>query len=138
VIVIDSNIAVAALRSNRGASFLLMDQVASKEVHFAISTALILVYEDAALRQRAEIQLSDDELEAYIDSIAALGHAYFPFFLWRPFLPDPKDDHVLELAVVSQAKEIVTFNLRDFRGIEKFGIRAITPKDFLIEKGVIK
>lgn len=115
-----------------------MDRVASKEVEFVISTALILEYEDAALRQRAEIQLSDDELEALFDSIAALGHPHFPFILWRPFLPDPKDDHVLERAVVSQVKEIVTFNHRDFRGIEKFGIRAISPNDFLIEKGVIQ
>jgi hypothetical protein len=27
------------------------------------------------------------------------------------------------------------FNLKDFRGIEKFGIVAITPGDFLKEKG---
>lgn len=136
MVVIDTNVIVSALRSRLGASFLLMDQVAALEIEFAISTALILEYEDVILRQRDEISLSDSDLEGYIDSVVALGKAFRPFFLWRPFLSDPKDDHILELAVVSESTEIITFNTKDFREVGKFGIRAITPKDFLKEKGV--
>jgi predicted nucleic acid-binding protein len=55
---------------------------------------------------------------------------------WRPYLRDPKDDLVLELAVGSQSAETVTYDIHDFVGIEKFGIRLIRPADFLSELGV--
>lgn len=38
---------------------------------------------------------------------------------------------VLELAVTAGCKYILTYNVHDFRGSEKFGIEAITPKVFL-------
>jgi predicted nucleic acid-binding protein len=47
---------------------------------------------------------------------------------------DPQDDHVLELAVESSAKFIGTYNRRDFMGAEKFGIKVVTPNEFL--KGI--
>ena len=53
------------------------------------------------------------------------------FFLWRPFLKDPKDDFILELAIESKSEFIITYNKSDFKGIEKFGISALTPKEFL-------
>jgi predicted nucleic acid-binding protein len=56
---------------------------------------------------------------------------YEIYFLWRPFLRDPKDDFLLELAVESQSEYIVTYNIRDFEGAEQFGIKAINPKEFL-------
>lgn len=40
---------------------------------------------------------------------------------------------VLELAVEARCECIVTFNTRDFVGVEKFGLRAITPGEFLRE-----
>ncbi len=46
-------------------------------------------------------------------------------------MKDEKDDMILELAIASQADYIVTFNLKDFRNIELFGIETITPKNFL-------
>ena len=52
-------------------------------------------------------------------------------FLWRPHLPDPKDDLVLELALAGGAPFIITHNIRDFQGVDAFGIRAVTPDDFL-------
>ena len=38
---------------------------------------------------------------------------------------------VLELAVEANCPYVVTFNLKDFRGVEAFGIKAILPADFL-------
>jgi predicted nucleic acid-binding protein len=60
------------------------------------------------------------------------------FYLWRPFLKDPKDDLVLEVAVESQARYIITFNKRDFKGVDQFGIEVVTPRDFLMIKGILK
>lgn len=59
------------------------------------------------------------------------------FFLWRPFLKDPKDDMVLELAVEAQCEYIVTFNQKDFVGSDQFGIAVVTPQEFLRKTGVI-
>jgi hypothetical protein len=50
------------------------------------------------------------------------------------FLSPPKDDMVLEAAVASQSRYIITHNLRDFTGsgIEgHFGITPIRPREFL-------
>ena len=44
---------------------------------------------------------------------------------------------VLELAVDAGAPVIVTFNLRDFVGVDRFGIRALTPREYLQDIGEI-
>ena len=66
------------------------------------------------------------------------AHLQEIYFYWRPFLPDANDDMLLELAVASQSLFIVTFNVKDFRGVEKFNIQAITPQNFLRKIGEIK
>jgi hypothetical protein len=38
---------------------------------------------------------------------------------------------VLELAVTANFQYILTYNVNDVKGSEKFGIEAITPKAFL-------
>ena len=38
---------------------------------------------------------------------------------------------ILELAIALQADYLVTFNLKDFGGIELFGTKAVLPADFL-------
>lgn len=50
-------------------------------------------------------------------------------------LPDPKDDMVLELAVDAGSPVIVSFNTRDFVGVHRFGIRMVTPREYLQEIG---
>ena len=71
------------------------------------------------------------EVDEFLDSMVLLGSRYASYFLWRPFLQDSKDDMVLELAVVSGATEILTYNLKDFKGMEKFGIVAMSPLNYL-------
>jgi len=53
------------------------------------------------------------------------------YFLLRPFLPDANDDFVIELAVAAQVRFIVTHNVRDFAGAEEYGVRVLTPLEFL-------
>ena len=53
------------------------------------------------------------------------------FFLWRPFLPDPNDDMILELAFAANCRYIVTHNVRHFRGCERLGVEVVTPGEFL-------
>ncbi|MDF1679292.1 PIN domain-containing protein [Ponticaulis sp.] len=53
----------------------------------------------------------------------------------RAPLPDPDDEHVLELALSAKASVIVTENLRDFpkKALSGTGIRAINTDHFLTE-----
>lgn len=125
------NIIIAALRSKRGASNKLLSLVGTKKFEIHDSVALILEYEDVLQRHRAELGLSEEEISVFIDSLCAMAHHHKIHFLWRPFLTDVNDELVLELAVSADCEYILTHNISDFRGSERFGIRAVTPKEFL-------
>ena len=130
-IVIDTNVFITSLRSKNGASFKLLYEADRKKFIQCISTPLIFEYESAAKRQLKECNLLDDDLDAILNKLCKISEKCKIFFLWRPFLKDSRDDFILELAVESQSEYIITYNIRHFKGIEKFGIRAITPKEFL-------
>ncbi len=130
-IVLDTNVIIAALRSKRGASYKLLSLVGTHQFEIHDSVALILEYEDVIQRHREGLGLSNKEVSIFIDTLCSMAHHHKIYFIWRPFLTDPKDELVLELAVSAQCEYIVTHNIKDFRGTEKFSIRAITPKEFL-------
>jgi putative PIN family toxin of toxin-antitoxin system len=135
-IVIDTNIFVSALRSKRGASFKLLSLVgASDQFEVNFSVPLVLEYEDVANRQSHINGLSAQDITDVLDYLCSVANRQHIYFLWRPFLKDPKDDMVLELAVEAQCKYIISFNKRDFAGVEKFGLRVLTPQEFLSEIG---
>ena len=48
-------------------------------------------------------------------------------------LPDPKDRHVLAVAIHVRVQYVVTFNLKDFPAtiVQPYGIEAISPDDFV-------
>jgi predicted nucleic acid-binding protein len=78
-----------------------------------------------------EIPLSETEIDDILDFVISNSNRWHIFYLWRPQLKDPSDDMVLELAVTANCQYILTYNVKDFKGSEKFGIEAITPKAFL-------
>jgi len=49
----------------------------------------------------------------------------------RPFLSDPDDDMVLELAFAAGCRHVVARKRKDFRGSEQLGVTALAPRDFL-------
>ena len=106
-IVLDTNVLIAALRSNRGASFKLLSLAGTGKYELTISVPLILEYEDVAKRQSRAIGLSHKYIDDIIDYLCQVGDCRPIFFLWRPFLKDPKDDMVLELAVEATCDYVV-------------------------------
>jgi len=130
-IVIDTNVIVSALKSKNGFSFKLLSIIDDKRFKVFISVPLILVYEDAINREKTRIKLNKNDIETILDYMCSICEEIKIFYLWRPFLRDPKDDMFLELAVESESDFIITFNEKDFKGSEKFGIRTLTPKEFL-------
>ncbi len=130
-IVLDTNVIVAALRSKRGASNKLLSLVGTQKFEIHDSVALILEYEDVLQRYRTELGLSQDDVSDFIDALCSMAHHHKIYFLWRPTLSDVNDELILELAVTAHCEYIVTHNTSDFKGIKKFGIQAITPREFL-------
>jgi predicted nucleic acid-binding protein len=99
----------------------------------AVSVSLALEYEGTLLRHVAASTLDEGDVRDLVDYLCQVAVRQKIFFLWRPFLRDPGDDLVLELAVAAQCEAIVTHNVRDFRGTEKLGVRVLTPGEFLRE-----
>ena len=137
VVVLDTNVLISALRSRRGASFRLLSLVGTGRFDIALSVPLVLEYEGVADRMLADLAVGADDLSDILDYLCSVAIHRPIFFLWRPSLPDPKDDMVLELAVDAGAPVIVTFNLRHFVGVDRFGTRALTPREYLREIGEI-
>jgi putative PIN family toxin of toxin-antitoxin system len=137
-IIIDTNVFVAALRSKRGASYRLFRLLGDRRFEINVSVPLVLEYEKAATLLIRRGGLLARDIDDILDYICTVARHRKIFYLWRPFLRDPKDDMVLELAVAAQCDFIVTYNKKDFRGIGKFGIRALTPREFLEEIGALE
>ncbi len=134
-VILDTNVLVSALKSNRGASYAIVSQLPSSRFQIALTIPLYMEYQDVLTRpENMTGANTEEEILRFLRYLCRIAHRQEVFFLWRSWLRDPKDDMVLEAAVASQSRYIVTHNLRDFknRGIEShFGIESITPKEFL-------
>lgn len=135
-VVLDTNVLVAAVRSNRGAAFQLLSLVGTGRFEHVLSVALVFEYEAVLSRPATGVRLPRRAIEDTLDYLCHTGILRHIDFLWRPILADPNDDFVLEVAVGGSCDTIVTFNLRDFRGAERFGLWVQTPQVFLRSIGV--
>jgi putative PIN family toxin of toxin-antitoxin system len=132
-IVIDTNVIISALKSNRGASHLLLQLFGTGKFIHNISVALAIEYETVI--KRLLPNLDEQKINYLLDYICAVSQHIKIYYLWRPHLRDPKDDMVLELAVASESDFIVTYNVKDFRLVSDFGIKIITPRELLLLMG---
>lgn len=132
-VVLDTSVLVAAGRSRRGASNALLLRLPDSTFELTISVPLFVEYEAVLLRSENLLDREPAAVEGFLDFLLSVSHLQEVFFAWRPALPDPDDDFILELAVAAGCRYIVTHNIRDFRGSEKWGIEVITPADFLTD-----
>jgi len=100
-----------------------------------VSVPLVLEYEAVLRRHAAELGLSEADVNDALDYICSISEERQIHYLWRPTLSDPNDEFVLELAVEAGCRYIVTHNVADFRGAERFGLAVVTPKQ-LLETGI--
>ena len=134
-VILDTNVIIAALRSCKGASFKVLNLLGSGLFQLSVSVPLVLEYESVTKRMIRSLGLSHSDIDDILDYVCLIAEHREIFYLWRPYLKDPMDDMVLEVAVESESDFIVTHNIRDFIGIEHFGVKAITPRRFLEEIG---
>lgn len=131
-IVLDTCVLVAAARSKLGASHALMRMLPNPSFEICLSVSLYTEWQ--AVMSRSENLPSGQDVDGsrgFLRYLASIAHLQEIHFLWRPFLADPEDDMVLELAFAAGCKYIVTFNQRDFKGCETLGVEVISPLEFL-------
>jgi putative PIN family toxin of toxin-antitoxin system len=130
-IVIDTNVLVSALRSRRGASFRLLSLIDSGKFITSISVPLVYEYEQVLNKLQWPGKPAKQYIADILDYICTVGEKWKIHYLWRPKLSDPNDEMILELAVTSQSKFIITYNKSDFREAKEFGISVLNPAEFL-------
>jgi predicted nucleic acid-binding protein len=131
-VVFDTNILVAASRSQQGASFALINSIPAVEFQLCLSVGLYVEWQ-AVLTRNENLppdRTASDAL-GFLRYLASQAHLQEIHFLWRPFLIDADDDMILELAFAAGCSYIVTHNVKDFQGSEELGVTAISPSDFL-------
>jgi len=131
-VVLDTDVMVAGLRSNAGASRRIVRAALSKRFELLLSVPLMVEYE-AVMKRREHLAAagaSSSDIDRILDALASVGTPVTPAFSWRPVLSDPADEMVLETAVNGIADMIVTFNLRHLgKAASRFGIRASRPPE---------
>src|SRR5438105_6042934 len=120
-VVIDTNVVVAALRSKRGASYRLLFAIEKGSIESCLSVPLFLEYQHACKRLGKESPLDETDIDDVLDFLCRQADHVRVFYLWRPFLPDPNDDMLLDLAVAGGCDYIVSHNVRHLSGVEEFG-----------------
>jgi putative PIN family toxin of toxin-antitoxin system len=131
-VVLDTSVLVAALRSRNGASWHLLSSLGSERWRPNVTVAVVLEYEAVLKRDCADLGLTPEGADAVLDAVCSQSGLYRQYFSARPALRDPNDEMILEAAIASRSDFIITFNKRDFGGCERFGIRCIAPREFLI------
>ena len=129
--IIDTNIFLAALWSNRGAAFEIFAVLRQGRWQMVLSNHLLFEYEEVAKRNAAEMELSLAEIDDILDALCAAAECCQLEPAWIPRLSDPDDEPLLQMAVEAQVPIIVTRNTRHLKPAEKFGIKVLTPAGFL-------
>jgi putative PIN family toxin of toxin-antitoxin system len=137
-LVLDTSVLVAGLRSKQGAAFRVLELVGTGVFEHCVSVSLVLEYEEVLRRQPEPFRPPLPVMERLLDYHCETGHRTRVHFRWRPFLPDPGDDMVLETAVAAGSQAIVTYNQKDFAGVERFGIVILTPGQLLHQLGLAR
>jgi putative PIN family toxin of toxin-antitoxin system len=133
-VVIDTSVWISALISKDGASREIIRLALLEKIYPQISTSLFLEYEDVTKREDIKrlSPLKEEEIDELFYAFLSVCKFQEIFYLWRPNLRDRDDDFIIELAVASNSKVVITNNIKDLKAGELiFNFKIQTPKEFL-------
>jgi putative PIN family toxin of toxin-antitoxin system len=134
--VLDTDVLVAASRSDAGASRKILEAARTRRFELLLSVPLMLEYEAVLTRPEhlAASGVSKEDIVAVLNELALIGKRVALVIRTRPALTDASDEMVLETAINGDADAIITFNVRDFRpAAARFWCSVIRPGEALIE-----
>ncbi len=137
-VILDTNVILAAMRSQTGASYRLLLTIGHPRWQSLVTPALMYEYEDVARRPGNVPGLSPQDITDILDLLYRESHRQLVWFSWRPASPDPGDDLVLDAAVAGGCDFVVSFNERHLRAAREFGIEILKPVELLKLIGEIK
>lgn len=129
--VMDTNVLVSAFRSRRGASFEVFRRLRLGQWTIVLSNHLLFEYEEILKRDAAAIGLSLEDVDQILNAVCARAEAWRLSHGWQPILTDADDEPLVQLAVESEARCVVTHNVRDLQPATRLGIELLRPRQFL-------
>ncbi len=133
-VVIDTNVWISAFISKDGSSREIIRLALTDNISPQISTSLFLEYESIMKLEKIQnaCPLSKKEQHELFQAFLSTCTWNEIFYLWRPNLLDKNDDFLIELAVASNSKVIISNNKKDLNATElKFHFEVLTPAEFL-------
>ena len=134
-VVIDTNVLVAGLIGGKGPNREVLRHCFQGTLQPYIGNALYAEYQDLLSRKNIQ-QLCNQTsvtLAEFLDDFASICKPADAWFLWRPNLKDEADNHIIELAIATNASYIVTNNISDFAQAElkNIGHTVLIPPELL-------
>jgi len=134
IITLDTNVVLAALLSQNGASHLILNLIIDEKLNIALSTPVVLEYDDVLKRNTIleKLELSENEINDVLDLLVLLADKHSIYYRLRPNLIDENDNLFVECAFASRSHYLITSNIRDFKRSELIShpFQIITPGDF--------
>ncbi len=134
IITLDTNILLAALHSQAGASHLILRLILEERLKLAISTPVLFEYEAVLKRKKIlkKINLSAEKVEDILDLLVLLADKRSIYYRLRPNLLDENDNLFVECAFTSNSQFLITSNIKDFHfgRLRSHPFKVVTPGDF--------
>jgi len=135
-VVIDTSVWISALIKKESGARNLLRLVFQDRISPQISEPLFREYESVMKRKKIQALtiLSKDEQYELFNAFLSKCHWNDIYYTWRPDLQDADDNFLVEIAVSSGSKAIITYNLEDFRNASLvFDHTITTPENFIEE-----
>ena len=135
-IVIDTSVWISAIITKDSKAREILRLVFKDKLHPQMGETLYKKYESVMKRKKIQklTPLSNDEQQELLNAFLNSCEWNDIYYSWRPNLKDEDDNFLIELAVASNAKVILTYNEKDFKDAELlFNHRVMTPENFIKE-----
>jgi len=135
-VVIDTSVWISALIKKESKARDLFRLVFQDKILPQMSESLFREYESVTKRKKIQTLavLNRSEQNELLSAYFSKCNWNDIYYTWRPNLKDENDNFLVELAVASGAKVIITYNLKDFINAELvFDYIITTPEIFIKE-----
>ena len=135
-VVIDTSVWISALIKKESGAREVLRLVFQDKISPQISEPLFREYESVMKRKKIQTltPLSKDEQHELLNALLSKCHWNDIYYTWRPNLKDENDNFLVELAVASSSRAIITYNLKDFTNAELVFDHTITTPEIFIEE----